>query len=156
MCLVSFVVNILAKPRLRARAWEGEMTYPVTKTDAEWKAALTEDQYRVLRRKGTEPAFHNEYWDNHEKGIYRCAGCGNALFRSEDKYDSGTGWPSYARPIADDRVGTEEDRALFMSRTEVHCARCGGHLGHVFPDGPAPTGLRYCMNSAALAFDKAE
>ncbi len=133
---------------------EDNMAYSVTRTDAEWKAALTEDQYRVLRQKGTEPPFRNAYWDNHEKGIYLCAGCGNELFSSADKFDSGTGWPSFTQPIAEDRVGVEVDQSYGMTRTEVHCAVCGGHLGHLFDDGPAPTGQRYCINSVALVFEK--
>jgi len=122
------------------------------KSDAEWREQLTPQQYRVLRRKGTERAFTGKYYDHHERGTYRCAGCGSPLFRSEDKFDSGSGWPSYTRPAAEAAVAREEDRALGMVRTEVHCASCGGHLGHVFPDGPAPTGLRYCINSASLDF----
>ena len=122
------------------------------KSDAEWRKQLTPQQYRVLRRKGTERAFTGKYYDHHERGTYRCAGCGSPLFRSEDKFDSGSGWPSYTRPAAEAAVAREEDRALGMVRTEVHCASCGGHLGHVFPDGPAPTGLRYCINSASLDF----
>ena len=122
------------------------------KSDAEWREQLTPQQYRVLRRKGTERAFTGKYYDHHERGTYRCAGCGSPLFRSEDKFDSGSGWPSYTRPAAEAAVAREEDRALGMVRTEVHCASCGGHLGHVFPDGPAPTGLRFCINSASLDF----
>ncbi len=121
-------------------------------SDAEWKRKLTPEQYRVLRKKGTERAFSGAYYDHHERGTYFCAGCGNPLFRSADKFDSGSGWPSYTRPVEEGAVGRAEDRTLDMDRTEVHCARCGGHLGHVFPDGPTPTGLRYCINSAALDF----
>jgi len=113
---------------------------------------LTPEQHRVLRGKGTERAFTGRYWDHHEPGTYLCAGCGAVLFRSEDKFDSGSGWPSYTRPALEGAVEREEDRSLGLARTEVHCARCGGHLGHVFPDGPAPTGLRYCINSASLDF----
>ncbi len=113
---------------------------------------MTSRQYQVLREKGTEPPFRNEYWDNKEEGIYKCAGCGNELFSSEDKYDSGTGWPSFLSPIQKDRVEYEEDLSHGMRRTEVKCARCGGHLGHVFDDRPPPTNRRYCMNSTSLSF----
>jgi peptide-methionine (R)-S-oxide reductase len=122
----------------------------VQKTDQEWQAELTPEQYRVLREKGTERAFTGEYYATKEAGTYRCAGCGTELFSSETKYESGTGWPSFWEPASGDAVETERDWGLLMPRTEVHCASCGGHLGHVFPDGPHPTGLRYCINSAAL------
>jgi len=127
-------------------------SYPVTKSDAEWRQLLTEEQYYVLRQEGTEPPFRNAYYNNKAPGIYVCAGCGQALFSSETKYDSGTGWPSFWQPIAPEVIGTKTDWKLLVPRTEVHCSNCGGHLGHVFPDGPPPTGLRYCINSAALKF----
>jgi peptide-methionine (R)-S-oxide reductase len=125
----------------------------IQKSDAEWRAELTPEQYEVLRGKGTERAFTGEYVDTKEPGVYRCAGCGAELFRSEAKYDSRSGWPSFVEPASLDSVITEEDRSYGMVRTEVMCAACGGHLGHVFPDGPHPTGLRFCINSCALELE---
>ena len=128
------------------------MSDDVVKTKEEWKKILTPEQFKILREKGTERAFTGKYATTHEHGIYRCAGCGLDLFKSEDKFESGTGWPSFTAPIAKENIKNVVDKSFFSTRTEVLCRRCGGHLGHVFDDGPKPTGLRYCMNSAALDF----
>jgi peptide-methionine (R)-S-oxide reductase len=129
-------------------------TEKITKSEADWRAELTPEQYHVLREKGTERAFTGAYWDEHAGGVYRCAGCGAELFDAGTKFESGTGWPSFYQPLDPGAVETETDGAFFMKRTEVHCARCGGHLGHIFDDArDQPTGLRYCINSASLTLD---
>lgn len=130
------------------------MTDKVKMSDEEWRQRLSPDQYRVARKKGTEPPFAGRYVHTKGKGSYRCSSCGNPLFSSEDKYDSGTGWPSFTRPISEESVATEGDNSLFMRRTEVLCSRCEAHLGHLFDDGPKPTGQRYCMNSISLDFEE--
>ncbi|HVZ81136.1 MAG TPA: peptide-methionine (R)-S-oxide reductase MsrB [bacterium] len=129
--------------------WKGDK---VVKTDAEWKKALTPEQYEILRGHGTERACTGLYWNNHEKGVYHCAGCGLEIFVSDTKFESGTGWPSFFKPIYPENIATREDHSWGMDRVEIHCPRCGGHLGHVFEDGPPPTGLRYCVNSASVTF----
>ena len=131
-----------------------ESRKPVAKSDEEWQKSLPPERFRILRQKGTERAFTGQYWDNHDAGTYRCAGCGEPLFSSDTKFDSGSGWPSFSAPLAQEAVAEESDTTHGMARTEVTCRACGGHLGHVFPDGPRPTGLRYCINSASLEFEK--
>ena len=153
-CSVAVSLAIAAMAFAQTGADQPAMSDKVEKTDADWKKVLTPDQYYVLRRKGTERPFANEYNNLHDHGTFKCAACGLELFSSEAKFESGTGWPSFFQPIAPASVRTETDRTFFGTRTEVLCARCGGHLGHVFDDGPKPTGLRYCMNSVAMKFEK--
>jgi len=153
MVLFAISLNACAQqPNERDASTENH--YEVEKSEAEWKDELSAEEYRILRQKGTERAFTGKYWDYKETGIYKCAACGNPLFNSETKFKSGTGWPSFYTAIGDSNVVKESDTSMGWNRTEVLCGRCGGHLGHVFEDGPKPTGLRYCINSASLEFKK--
>ena len=133
-----------------------KQAYPLAKSDEQWRKELTPEQYEILRKKGTERAFTGEYWDNKEEGTYVCAGCAQPLYSSQTKFESGTGWPSFWQAVSENAVATEDDSSWFMKRTELLCSNCGGHLGHVFNDGPQPTGMRHCINSASLKFVPAE
>ncbi len=152
--LTAFTCILLAGSSCAQKNKRPMENFPVVKTDAEWKKQLTSEQYTVARKGGTENPYTGKYWDNHEKGIYKCVSCGQELFTSDTKFESGTGWPSFYLPIKKQNVLEKTDRTFGMARTEVICSRCGAHLGHVFDDGPKPTGLRYCMNSASLDFVK--
>lgn len=157
LLLVACVATTLAAEQIKIYSLEKAdfvMSEKVVKPDAEWRAQLTDLQYEVMRREGTERAYTSSLHNSKKHGAYRCAGCGLELFHSDDKYDSGTGWPSYYKPIDKANVGFDVDTSLFMTRTEVHCVRCGSHLGHVFEDGPEPTGLRFCINGVSLTFDE--
>lgn len=151
---ISGTANAAPGTNSQTATTEQAMQDKVNKTDNEWKKELTPEQYNVLREKGTERPFTGKYWNTKEPGAYRCAGCGQILFESDTKFDSGCGWPSFYAPDSSNAVATAQDHSLFTERTEVLCSKCGGHLGHVFDDGPQPTGLRYCINSASLKFDE--
>ena len=152
---LALVAAVAPAPRAEKKG-SNSVIEKVVKTEDEWKKVLTPEQFQVLRKHGTERAFTSPLNDNHQKGVFVCAACGLTLFNSAQKFDSGTGWPSFWAPIDPTHIGTTTDRSFFQTRTEVHCARCGGHLGHVFEDGPKPTGLRYCMNGVSLKFEPAK
>ena len=150
------LLNVDSTVAQKNQSKPANMSETVVKSEEEWRGCLTPEEYRILRDKGTEMAFTGKYNKHSEDGVYTCAGCGAELFSSETKYDSGSGWPSFWKPISEEKVHTETDNSLFMKRTEIICSRCGGHLGHMFEDGPRPTGLRYCVNSVSLGFEPQE
>lgn len=152
--LTVLITTVACSQNRTEKSMKAEHSFEIVKSEAQWKKELSPPQYYVLREKGTERAFTGEYWNNHTEGIYYCAACHQALFNSNTKFESGTGWPSFYKPVSDSAVYIDKDFSLGMERDEVICSRCGGHLGHVFPDGPNPTGLRYCMNSVSLTFEE--
>lgn len=154
ICLCYLCAGGACAQRTRDTKKNTNRDYPVTKTEKEWRETLPEEAYRILREKGTEQAFTGKYWDHHEAGIYLCAACGETLFDATSKFDSGSGWPSFYRPVKAESVEEHQDSSLGIRRIEIVCAACGGHLGHIFEDGPKPTGKRYCINSASLSFKK--